>query len=581
MLDDARPTAVQRSAPGGRRGGPRHAADEEVAGPDGPGRPWPPAALAVVVLAGARALSGAARPGEGALAGEAGAGAAHVAAWQSLTGAGDRGLFLVAAVVSAALVWWLGARLRLPGPTCALAVLVVGLPTLLPATALLDRPAALAVPWLLAAGLLLTAGHRTALAAAAVPAAVAVLLAPDVLALAAGAAATAGATGRRTPPALRAAAAAGGTAALVVLAVVLPRWDGAGGGAADPLGTPAVLGVAAGLAALAAAAAVALPGLRPLAGAVLATALLAAVLDRSAALQVALPAAALLLAALATRAATRLAAGRPALPRALAAAGAAALLALAALAGTGVLRPTGDDDGPRTAAADRPADVAPVLDWLAGELPDDARVAAPADLRAELLAAGADPGMLPADLPDAPAGPGAPVLQLVETVPEGAVLVARFVPGNGGAPLLAVDPFPVEPTPEELDRRRGLAEALLANPTTRTGGRAAEVLAGAEVDQRLLSLLAGLAAREGVGIADLPPAPGEEGGAAPARRALLDTVGGRVVPGDRAATERLLAWLDAQRPPFAPDTVEVTDSGVLVGFDYVSGPDALVTGAAE
>jgi hypothetical protein len=61
---------------------------------------------------------------------------------------------------------------------------------------------------------------------------------------------------------------------------------------------------------------------------------------------------------------------------------------------------------------------------------------------------------------------------------------------------------------------------------------------------------------------------------------MVDAVGGSPLPPGAVATERLVAWLDAQLPPFAPDSVEVTDGGVLISFRYVSAPDALVTSTA-
>ena len=57
----------------------------------------------------------------------------------------------------------------------------------------------------------------------------------------------------------------------------------------------------------------------------------------------------------------------------------------------------------------------------------------------------------------------------------------------------------------------------------------------------------------------------------------MDALGGSPLPGDGAATQRLVAWLDAQLPPFAPESVEVTGEGVLIAFDYVPGPDAVVS----
>ena len=62
-----------------------------------------------------------------------------------------------------------------------------------------------------------------------------------------------------------------------------------------------------------------------------------------------------------------------------------------------------------------------------------------------------------------------------------------------------------------------------------------------------------------------------------ARHVLLDRVGSERVAPDEQATDRLLAFLAAQLPPFAPDAVTVTADGVLVGFRYESAPDAVVT----
>jgi hypothetical protein len=40
-------------------------------------------------------------------------------------------------------------------------------------------------------------------------------------------------------------------------------------------------------------------------------------------------------------------------------------------------------------------------------------------------------------------------------------------------------------------------------------------------------------------------------------------------------------WVEAQRAPFAPDTVEQTDDGVLLGFRYASAPDTVVSEATS
>jgi len=150
--------------------------------------------------------------------------------------------------------------------------------------------------------------------------------------------------------------------------------------------------------------------------------------------------------------------------------------------------------------------------------------------------------------------------------------------------LLVFDPDPGTPTPVEVAHRRSLASAMLANPDTEAGPEAVAVLRAAAVDARLLTLLAGLTARSGIGVRAFPAAPGElaaTNDGPVARTALVTSLGGEPVTPGSAATDRLLAWLNAQRPPFAPDTVRVTGDGVLVGFRYASDPDALVTAATR
>jgi hypothetical protein len=215
------------------------------------------------------------------------------------------------------------------------------------------------------------------------------------------------------------------------------------------------------------------------------------------------------------------------------------------------------------------AEIAPdVVRWLEDELPSDTPVTASDDVRATLAAAGAGDRVGAAD-------DGA--LRVVAGEPAAdALVVARFE-GADGATLSVVDPEPGRPTAEELDRRQSLAAAVLANPIAGVTGRAADALRTGDVDARLLGLLAGLVSRMDVHVADLPPAPGEPADGPPARRLLLDAAAGeRLTPG-APATEELVAFLEAQRPPFAPDTVEQTDEGVLVAFDYASAPDAAVT----
>ncbi|MGR7023533.1 hypothetical protein [Geodermatophilus sp. URMC 62] len=225
-----------------------------------------------------------------------------------------------------------------------------------------------------------------------------------------------------------------------------------------------------------------------------------------------------------------------------------------------------------------PAVGATVTGWLPDALPEDTDLVASAAVRDELAAQG-----VPADRlrPAEDGVPGGTLLAVVGPAPAGSRVLARFDRPGDGSELLVVDPAPGEPTTEELDGRRALVAALLANPTTGATGPTADVLSRADVDRRLLSLLAALAARDGIGIGSFPALTGEQGSAVPARRVVLSALGGAPVPGDPAATDRLVTWLEAQLPPFAPDEVQVTDDGVLVAFRYVPDPDAVVTAATR
>jgi hypothetical protein len=216
---------------------------------------------------------------------------------------------------------------------------------------------------------------------------------------------------------------------------------------------------------------------------------------------------------------------------------------------------------------------AALVDWIEVELPVGTPLVADDAVRSRLLRAGADGGRIRAAAPDDEA------LQVVEgQPPDGAAVLVRF----GDAPALSVvDPAPGEPAAAELDRRQTLAEAVLANPTTGAVGKAARVLRDAHVDARLLSLLAVLVSRHEVGVAAFPTLDGEPADGPPARRVLLDRADGEALAPGSAAADLLTTFLEAQRPPFAPDTVEQTTDGVLVGFDYVSAPDAVVSAGAR
>jgi hypothetical protein len=191
---------------------------------------------------------------------------------------------------------------------------------------------------------------------------------------------------------------------------------------------------------------------------------------------------------------------------------------------------------------------------------------------AELVHAGADPAQVrsSADVPVGAASGTAAVLRVTPgAAPAGSSVVARF------GELTVVDPRPSPPTPEQVTARRHLAAALLANPTTEVSPADAGVLAAGQVDPRLLSLLAGIGARYGLGVQRLPVVPGEPGDAL-VRQAVLGSIGGRPLAEDPAALDLLRSWLAAQREPYAPDHVREVHGGLLVGYDLVPDPDGLL-----
>jgi hypothetical protein len=290
------------------------------------------------------------------------------------------------------------------------------------------------------------------------------------------------------------------------------------------------------------------------------------------ALVLALPLAALLIAGLAGRMSTP--AGRRALPSRRPArrwstlTAGAVLVVLIALAAAGLAAAPRDDFG-AGAGAD-------LLAWAARQLPDGATLTADRVLAAQLLHAGAASGLVTAE-PGSPDRDG-PELQIDRGEHSGAaVVIARFA-GDGGTPLIVVDPAAELPAPAALDRRRRLGAALLANPTTVAPHAATEALRTGEVDPRLLTLLAGLAARSGVQLAELPAAPGEQG-RTPLRSAVVAGVGGRPLAAGAPQLADLRTWLSAQHDPFAPDDVRLVDGGLLIGFRYVTDPDGVLTGA--
>ncbi|SDG72835.1 hypothetical protein [Klenkia brasiliensis] len=494
----------------------------------------------------------------------------HTAAWGWLTrgperdtglASAGRELLWVALVVSCLMLWRVARRARLGDAGAATAVLLFGAVPGLALVHAVSSPAAWAVPWLLLAAWLGTGRRRPAVRALAGLAVLpAVVLAPDVLLLLVAGAAAALASGRlglRWPATTRTVVAGLLAPVFVGLVLLLPVWDPqpdvvapwAAGGVVPVLLT-------AGLLAAGALGAWLLPRWRPPAAALAATTLAAVVPPgRFAALVVCLPVGALVAGALVQRllAVDAVRRARPVLAGVAAAGLVAALVAAAVLVRTG----PADDFG----AGDR----ADLVAWLAAEVPPGTPVAADGLLAEDLRRAGVPLGDGGLAVGRGGARPGTAGL-----------VVARF--GDAESGLVVADPRRRGPDADQRLLRRELSAALLTNPTTADAGQATGALLSGDVDPRLLTLLAGVAAQYGVGISALPAVPGEV--STPVRYAVVDSVGGVRLADDPALADQVEDWLAAQLPPYAPDVVEADAGGLRVGFRYDPDPDALVSAAS-
>lgn len=476
------------------------------------------------------------------------------AAWDSSLLQSARGTGLLAGLGCAALLWPVLRRLGTSGNAAATAVIVAGLgPLALRLQPSID-PGAVAAFWIALAA---AVGFRTRLAPAGVVAvvaalAVAVVTTPVAAAGLVAAAAHALLGGRVWPwlgPAPR--AALGGLSALAAVSVgavaVLPSLTGyavPGGSGAPLLPLLTVLGLTAAV----------LPRVwarRPelRAVAVLAVGWLACALvpgpARLTALLLAVPALAVLVGALVG---DTVADGRAADPPSRLSVAAATAVTVALVSGVvTVLWPV---------APPQPGSYAPLARWLNRELAEGVPLsAAPLD-RAELIAA------------------GVPATRFTgATVPAGAVTVvpAEAGCGPGGTPVVRMAAAAGTLSVCAADGRgtvavRGGAGAPLAdNAAVRLAAPARELLAANQVDDRLVTVLAGAAATQPIEIADFPVVPGES--ATGLRRvAVLTGVVRAVDVNGRPAASGLELYLNAQQPAARPDLRVLPDGRLVVHF---------------
>lgn len=479
---------------------------------------------------------------------------------------------LALGALTAVLLWPVLRRLGCSAPATALAVAVVGIAPPVVALHAVVTPAAVAVPWLLGAGLFAAPGRaRIVAATAAVLLAVLTLPLVGAVLLATAAHWVADRTlGWTLPAGVRWGLAGALGCAAIVLAVAA---SGAGplAGAATPAVTSEVgAAVAAGVLVVLAAwwTRWVRPLLTPLV-LLLAVALVPGP-GRVAAALLGAPLVALLVAAVADDTAVRLSPVSRVRP-VLAVAAPVAVLAVVMTATTATAAPS---------ASAPPADPTPAALrlWLDEQLGADVVLHADPLDRAALLAAG-----FPAERlgPLSPVVPDSGAWLLTERVAHGAVapahcpasaLIATLPRWQGGPAELCGDGAAVDADPPDLASRQRFGSALAGNPRIQLADAAAELLTAGRVDPRIMIVLGALASAHTVTVADFPLADFQPPTAA-RRHLLVTALDGQPTTGDAPAPLR--DWLDRQHAPFAPAVRAAHSEGLLVGFRGPPPPDLL------
>jgi hypothetical protein len=516
--------------------------------------------------------------------------------WRGLVGSASalvqaRETMLVAAGVTALLIWAAARRLGLATPTAISAALLGSITPWALAAHSVVEPANLAVPWLIAGFLLTAPGPRRRLAG--VPAGIflgiAVLTAPlAAVALLAGFAViyAIGDAGEHWSTRARITLAASlATAGLMLLAVLAAV---SGGAAPLPSAGPVDIAVAVAVI-VSSVAALLVRWLRPFAAVFLVLADTAQVVPqlRTPALLLAVPIGALLLAAVAELGCGLLAA-RWDLERRrqqiLAAGIAAAVLGagvVAVVTVSGQSAPSGDD-GPVQARR-----------WIERNLGDDAILVVDDVVWPELVASGIPPERLLSysGLGDGEAAPAAavraalssrsdappvfvvgrrtselelPVDALARSADRSSLPLARMGHGRRTeirhvVPNVAANE---RAAGQEATNRRAVSTALAQNPRLVLDPAARQSLLLAEVDPRILAVLATLTARQRIGVSAFDLTTGEHniGGDATAplrRRARITSVDGTQITPSAPSTQLLLRWFAAQLPPYQPASTTV------------------------
>lgn len=525
-----------------------------------------------------------------------GAGTAGYSRLDSVAAVAHEGL-LVAALLSAGLLWIVARRIGLGVLSTVVAVAVLGLAPALLGLAQALLPATFAVLWLLVAAVWtvevrVRAAHLTL---GILATGVAALLAPVVLILVGATVAAAAWNadfGRRWSGPWRQAGAAvlslGTIAAVIWVAVQADPIDTV---TADPIragldGRTATLSCLA-LLLVAAVALWRLPGLRAAAVglAVLMSVAVSTAPVQLSAIVIGTPVAALLLGAM-VESALRQGAMVPSAGRRRLVTGLASVTVLAAVvtAGAAVAQP--EPTGPATAD---PA--AGLATWVDTQIDPAATVLVDRRTWADLVQAGlpasrismVEDFALPAATStafrvdaDVAAGNGA-VLASFGT--DSRVLQVAYCSGSATAnpdPGAACRPGTGPEQTADRWSRAQLGSALLSNPSVQFSPAAREVVADGLVDSRLLVVLAALSAEHSVTVSAFPAVAGEPAEAV-RRSAHLGAIDGQPAVGDSPSAGAASGWLAGQQAPYRPDVVEYTRDSLVIRY-YAPSPLGLLDG---
>jgi len=537
---------------------------------------------------------------------DGGTAALQVAAYENVSGALGRSATVVVAareaMVAAALLTgvslaFAARRLKLSGPATVAALLLLGLP---PAAVLLHRtaePTNLAVLWACSAVALAGGSRRrVAVAGSACLLALAVVTAPVVLVALVPLCTyllCSRDAGRLRGPATWLVGIAG-LLAWAGLVLLTRRGDlpGVTEGAPLPPLTPLDVGLLVAVA-TATLAALAVRRLRALVAALLGIGV-AAVLATDARLPlvlVAVPVAALLLPAVCDAAAGQwarwwtersrhaaLASGR--------AVRAAPTIAIALVAAAVVAAWVPASTAARGPGTDVPAAMA--RDWVLAGLPSRPRLAVDETLWAELVQAGYPPGRLAAigglgpggqDWPNGWADAtfvagrdrallGAPANDIARRAREHSAQVAGFGEGVNRVQIRRVLTDlqgTARQAVQDTRSRAGAGTALARNPRLRLSRDAVALLRRGDVDARVQTVLAGIAADHTLAIGTFPAVTGEDD-RLPRRMVAVTAIDGQQVTPGASAVTQLGQWLQAQQPPYRPGWVAMAQASGRTAF---------------